>query len=99
MSAEQEKLVNQLQEAQEPAVRKAIVTRLTHLDNIEENSKSDLGSFGDAYNSTINFVRDNTEWLEEYRGRVTDEMVAYSNDDERMFNSGYSPPPNFMGYK
>lgn len=84
MSAEQEKLVKQLQEAQEPAVRKAIVTRLTHLDNIEENSKSDLGSFGDAYNSTINFVRDNTEWLEEYRGRVTDEMVAYSNDEINM---------------
>ena len=35
MSDEQEKLVKQLQEAQEPAVRKAIVTRLTHLDNRE----------------------------------------------------------------
>ena len=64
MSAEQEKLVKQLQGAQEPAVRKAIVTRLTHLDNVEKNSKSDLGLFGTAYNNTVNFVRDNMQWLE-----------------------------------
>jgi hypothetical protein len=84
MSGEQEKLVKQLQEAQEPSVRKAIVTRLTHLDNVEEDSKSNSGLAGAAYNNTINFVRDNTKWLEEYRGRVTDEMMAYSNDEINM---------------